>query len=372
MYKDIAYSISFNKITGLGPVKLYALMNYFDSLKDAWFSDISEFRNISVLNEKDIDQIDIERKKINPDKELESVIKSGVKAVSLNDDNYPEYLKKIHDPPFVLFYKGNISKEYFSKCVGIVGTRKPSYSGKKTAFNISKDLADLGITVVSGLASGIDTEVHKGALKSNNGITVAVTGCGPDIVYPESNRKLYDEIVENGLVISAYEPSTPPDAWRFPARNRLISGISKGSLIVESAEKSGALITMDFALEQGREVMAVPGDISNPMSKGPNNLLKQGAFVVTEVQDILNCLNWKIEKKDTNLSLIQEDSKNIENLNLTEQEREIYLFLDDKPKHLDYILGKVNLPLSDITSNLIMLELKQLIKQLPGKLFIKV
>jgi DNA processing protein len=372
MKKDISYSISFNKINGLGPVKLYAVMEYFESLEEAWLADISEFKNIPILNDKDLEQISNERQKIEPEKELEKIIKSGVKAIALSDNEYPEFLKKIHDPPFVIFYKGNYDKNFFSKCVGIVGTRKPSYSGKKTAFNISKELSELGITVVSGLAAGIDTEVHKGALKADNGITVAVTGCGPDVVYPESNRKLYEEIVERGLVISAYEPNTPPDAWRFPARNRLISGVSKGSLIVESAEKSGALITMDFALEQGREVMAIPGDLSNPMSKGPNNLIKQGAVLVTEVADILNCLNWKIEKKETHLNLVQDDSHNIENLNLNEQEREIYLFLDDKPKHLDYILGKVNLPLSDITSNLIMLELKQLIKQLPGKLFIKV
>ncbi|MBC7473785.1 MAG: DNA-protecting protein DprA [Candidatus Sericytochromatia bacterium] len=367
--KDIEYWISFNKINGLGPVKLYSIWNYFNDLKYAWQAPIEEFKNIPTLTANNIIQIKDAKIKIDPVKEFELIDKSGIGVLTLVDDNYPSSLKNIHDPPFIIYYKGKFDKERLEKCVGVVGTRKPSYSGKKSANYFSLEMAKLGITIVSGLANGVDTEAHKCALKVENGYTIAVLGCGVDYIYPPENKKLYEEILEKGMIISEYSPGTHPDSWRFPARNRIISGLSKGVLIIEAAEKSGALITADFATEQGREVMAVPGEINNPMSKGTNNLIKQGANIVTDVIDVLELLNWNIVN---NNSISNNVAPHIENLNLSDGEKEVYIILNEIPQHLDLISDKLSLPLSEISSNLIMLELKQLVRQLPGKLFVRV
>jgi DNA processing protein len=372
MQKDLAYWLAFNKIYGLGPVKLYSIWKNFNNLQDAWYAPLDELKNLGVLSEANLKLIQDARKEFVPEQELEFIEKNNIGVLTLIDNNYPQSLRMIHDPPFILYYKGEYNKDYFDKCVGVVGTRKPSYSGRKTATNISVSLAELGVTIVSGLAAGIDTEAHKGALKVDNGRTIAILGCGVDIIYPPHNEKLYGDIIERGMVISTYPPGTPPDARNFPPRNRIISGLSKGIIVIEAAERSGALITADFAIEQGREVFAVPGDIYNPMGKGPNNLLKQGATLVTEAADIIDALNWKIVGESENANLSDDNNPHVENLNLGEEEKEIYLVLNNEPQHLDNILNKVSLSLADITSNLVMLELKQLIKQLPGKLFVRI
>lgn len=366
MNNDIGYWISFSKISGLGPVKLYSIFKYFNDIKEAWNADLEEFVNIDNITQNNIEQIREARFNINPDKEIDVLDRENIKAITLIDEDYPYMLKQMHDPPFVIYYKGKFDKTKLDKCIGMVGTRKPSYSGKKTSYKLSFELAQNNITVISGMAAGIDTESHKGALKFENGYTIAVLASGVDHIYPMSNKNLYYEIIDRGMVLSEYPPLTLPETWRFPARNRIISGLSKGVVIVEAAEKSGALITSDFALEQGKEVFAVPGDINNSMSKGPNNLLKQGATVITEVNDIISCFNWA----NNNVNINKE--QNIDILNLTGAEKVIYMSLDNNPQHIDLLVSKIQLPLSEISSNLIMLEIKQLIKQLPGKLFVKV
>lgn len=366
MNDDIGYWISFSKINGLGPVKLYGIFKYFNSIKDAWNASPEEFLNIDNINQNNVEQIREAKLNINPIKEADLLIKENIKAITLVDEDYPFMLKQMHDPPFVLYYKGIFDKEKLNKCIGMVGTRKPSYSGKKIAYKISFELAQSNITIVSGLALGVDTESHKGALKADNGYTIAVLGSGVDHIYPSSNKNLYYEIIEKGMIISEYPPETLPDSWRFPARNRIISGLSNGVVIVEAAEKSGALITADFALEQGKEVFAIPGDLNNPMSKGPNNLIKQGASIVTDISDIISNFNWNNKQENIN------KEENIDILNLTDSEKIIYMSMDNNPQHIDILIDKIQLPLSEISSNLIMLEIKQLIKQLPGKLFVKV
>ncbi len=372
MQKDVAYWIAFNKINGLGPVKIYSIWKHFGSLEAAWNCQILEFKSLEVLSEGNIVQLNQARETIDPEKELKLLEKRKVGILTLIDEEYPKNLREIHDPPSVLFYKGRISPGLFDKCVGVVGTRTPSPYGMMVASSLSCSLAELGVTIVSGLAAGIDKEAHSGALIPENGKTIAVLGCGVDFIYPPSNAKIYAEVAERGLVLSEYPPGEKPEMWRFPARNRLISGLSKGVIIIEAGEKSGALITTDFANEQGREVFAVPGDITNPMSKGPNNLIKQGANVVTETMDIINILNWNviIEENKTNVNI--DKHPHIEHINMTESEKEIYLILNNIPQHLDNILNKVSLPLAELTGNLAILELKQLVKQLPGKLFVKV
>lgn len=371
MNEDIGYWISFSKINGLGPVKLYSIFKYFNNIKDAWNAPVDEFINIENINQNNVEQIREAKLNINPDKERDLLDKEKIHALSLIDDDYPMMLKQMHDPPFVIYYKGIFDKQKLEKCIGMVGTRKPSYSGKKSAFDISYELAQKNITVVSGMAAGVDTESHKGALKAENGYTIAVLGSGVDHIYPAFNKNLYYEIINKGMVLSEYPPLTPPDSWRFPARNRIISGFSRGVVIVEAAEKSGALITADFALEQGKEVFAIPGDINNPMSKGPNNLIKQGAAILTDISDITSLFNWDTEHSNISKNKIK-PVQNVDILNLTDSEKQIYLSIDEQPQHIDNIISKIQLPLSEISSNLIMLEIKQLIKQLPGKLFVKV
>ncbi|MFN8673167.1 MAG: DNA-processing protein DprA [Candidatus Sericytochromatia bacterium] len=384
MKQDYPYCVAFNKIQGLGPIKIYAIFQYFSSFENAWKANINDFRDIKNISENNLKDILKAKKEIDPDKEYTLIEKNNVKIVTLHDEEYPSLLKKIHDPPFIIFYKGIWDKNIFDKCVGVVGTRTPSFYGKKTALKLGYELSMYNVTVVSGMALGIDTEVHKGALQCNKGKTIAVLGCSPDLIYPYSNKKLYEEICEKGLVISEYPPETQPDIWRFPARNRIISGLSKGVLLIEAGNKSGALITTDFALEQGREVMAIPGDIFNKMSIGANNLIKQGAEIITSVDDIINHLGWNIEyieKKSEPLKTAtkpknkkEEYNKGIEinNLDLNNYEKELYLILEDtQPIHLDDIVKKTELNLADISSNLIMLELKGLIKQMSGKLFVR-
>ena len=388
--KDYPYCLAFDKIQGLGPIKTYSIFQYFGSFEEAWNGNILDFKEIKNLNEKNIKDIFEVRKKLIPEQEFEKLNNANVNMITLNDDEYPALLKKIHDPPFIIFYKGLWDTELFDRCVGIVGTRTPSYSGKKIAFKFGYELSMYNITVASGLALGIDTEAHKGVLQCNKGKTIAVLGCGADIVYPASNKKIYDQIAESGLIISEYPPYTQPDVWRFPARNRIISGISKGVLLIEAGEKSGALITTDFALEQGRDVMATPGDILNKMSIGANNLIKQGAGIITSGDDIMECLGWRLdlnknerkkilEKKESdtingneNRNIYITNIDGIERFDLTPDEKEIYSILEETPIHLDIISNKLDLPLSSISGNLIMLELKSLVKQLPGKLFVRI
>lgn len=364
MNSDLPYLISFDKISGLGSVKLLSIYRYFNSFKNAWDSDIKEFKNINVINNSNLQEIEKFRKGFSPLDYYEKVLKSGINIITILDENYPFLLKNIPDPPFILYYKGNWKSEIIRNSISIVGTRNPSHTGRKAAYNFAKELSSLDINIVSGMANGIDTEAHKGALSVNK-YNTAVLGCGVDIIYPMSNKKVYDQLIEDGLIISSYSPGTNPDPRNFPPRNRIISGLSSGIIVIEAGEKSGTLITVDFANEQGRDIFVMPGDIFNPVSKGTNNLIKQGANVITEINDVLSYLNWdlKIEKRNID---------NIRKVNLNPIEESIYNILNEKPQHIDYIISSLDIPLNDISSNLLMLEIKELIKQLPGNLFLKV
>ncbi|GIW21321.1 MAG: DNA protecting protein DprA [Candidatus Sericytochromatia bacterium] len=363
MNKDLPYIVSFDKIQGLGSVKLLAIYKYFKSFKNAWDSDINEFKNISVINNTNLQEIQKFKSFFSPLDYYQKILDSNINVITILDDNYPFLLKNIPDPPFVLYYKGIWKDDIIKNSIAIVGTRKPSHSGRKAAYNFSRDLSSFNINIVSGMANGIDAEVHKGCLSVNK-YNTAVLGCGVDIIYPSTNRKIYEQLIENGLILSSYPPGTNPDPRNFPPRNRIISGLSSAVIVIEAGEKSGTLITVDYANEQGRDVFVMPGDIFNPASKGTNNLIKQGANVITEISDVLNYLNWNINFEDKNHSL--------KKINLTETEKIIYDNLDYNPKHIDNIVYDLNMPLSEISSILIMLEIKELVKQLPGNLFLKV
>ena len=284
------YFNGFNLIEGIGPIAFKKLLGYFKSLEIAWSANINEF-NKAGLNKSIIEQIRIRRPKINLDFQMEKINKEKVSLITIQDNNYPELLKEIHNPPAILYIRGNL--ELNDKLsLGIVGTRNISPYGRQITPLITASLIKAKLTIISGLANGIDTLAHETAIK-NNGRTIAVLGAGVDknSIYPRINKYLAEKIIQNGALISEYPIYTQPSRQSFPQRNRIISGLSLGVLVIEAQERSGALITARNALEQNREVFAIPGHILSPNSIGPNKLIKMGAKLVSETNDILEELN---------------------------------------------------------------------------------
>jgi len=288
--------------------------------------------------------------------------KHKVRIVSFWDENYPRLLKKIYDPPAFLFYKGTILPED-DTTLAIVGTRIPTPYGKMVTELISKELVENGFTVVSGLARGVDTIAHQSAVK-NNGRTLAILGSGLDKIYPPENKKLAGEIEQKGSLISEYPMGTKPDAGNFPRRNRIISGLSMGVLITEAGMKSGALITAFQALEQNREVFAIPGPINSGKSTGTNQLIKEGAKLVQNILDILRELEGQIGYK------AKKTEQNITSLN--DVEKDIYTVLGAEPLHVDQIVLQTRKSIPEILVALLTLELMGLTRQLSGKMFIRI
>ena len=282
------------------------------------------------------------------------------------DDEYPLNLKTIFDAPVILYYKGclNANDAY---SIGIVGTRYPSEYGKNACIELVKGLSGLGIPVISGMARGIDSTAHKVALESQN-LTYAVLGSGSDVVYPFENKKLYESIIETGAILSELEPGAKPDKVNFPRRNRIISGISLGTVIVESALRGGSLITAEFALDQNREIFAVPGTIYSKNSGGTNNLIKKGiAKLITNVDDILAELEYKLSSylKKEKAAAVKPD------IDLNIFEKKIFDIMGTEPLYIDDVSEKTDLSISDCLVNLLTLEFKGIIRQIPGKYFIK-
>jgi len=298
------------------------------------------------------------------DKELELIKKYKVKVISLDDKGYPAILKEIHSAPKVLYVRGEILQEG-QVAVAIVGSRVASHYGLTASQKLGYELASRGVVVVSGLARGIDSAAHKGAIKAH-GKTIAVLGSGLAEVYPPENRKLADEIVESGgALVSEFPMETEPLSWHFPRRNRIISGLSLGVVVVEAAKNSGALITADFALEQNREVFAVPGMIDAKTSFGTNELIKQGAKLIQTADDIIEGLELKLKisaKKDKEFSL---------RLNLSAEESAVYEGLDRGSKYIDDIAESLGISASKVSGLLVGLQIKKLVKELPGKYFIR-
>lgn len=289
------YFNAFNLIKGIGPISFKKILSRFDSLEDAWSANLNEFRQAG-LNRSILEQIKYQRPKINPDWEIERLIKEGIDLITINDKAYPELLKEIYIPPSLLYIRGNLkSSDRIS--LGVVGTRQLSTYGHRITPLITADLARAGLTIISGLAKGIDTLAHKAALKAN-GRTIAVLGSGLDKknIYPQVNQHLSEVISQEGALLSEFPIGTKPFAQNFPQRNRIVAGLSLGILIIEAPKKSGALITARNALEQNRDVFAIPGSIFSRNSLGPNNLIKLGAKLVNQASDILDELNLDSKK----------------------------------------------------------------------------
>jgi DNA processing protein len=296
--------------------------------------------------------------------EIRLAKKHKVDVVTLNHTSYPENLKAIYNPPPLVYVKGEIREED-TKAIAIVGSRKATTYGRLTAQRLSAQLAARGVTIVSGLARGIDSEAHKGAL-AVGGRTIAALGCGIDVVYPPENRALAARIASSGALVTEFPFATPPFAGNFPKRNRIISGLSLGVVIVEAAAKSGALITATFALEQGREVFAVPGPTTSSYSKGTNHLIKEGAKLVENIDDIL-------EELESFLPPPEKDTKpeNFLHPQLSGEEESIYSFITQEPKHIDLLIQESNLSAQQASVILTNLQLAGLIRELSGKNFIR-
>ena len=296
---------------------------------------------------------------------LERIEAHGFQVVSVLDDNYPELLRTIHNPPFVIYCAGNLEL-WNSFCLAIVGSRNATHYGRTTARKLGEELAAYGVVVVSGMARGIDAEAHVGAL--NTGTTIAVLGSGINVVYPRENQSLYERIRMQGLIISEFPMDSPPDSKHFPMRNRLISGLSRGVIVVEARERSGALITADLALEQGLDVMAVPGPITSKNSVGTNRLIQQGAKLVMDVEDIISeypNFNWQLASPPImveGMLFAEEDS----------EEAEILQLIEVDGIHFDELLQRTSLDHGTLSSLLLKLELKGIVTSTPGNYYVRI
>ncbi len=361
MEDELKYWLLYSLLEGIGSLKPIDIFNHFGSMKSAYFASPSEWRTITSLKDKTISNIKERYKKIDIDN-LENILKEkDIKAVTYIDRDYPEILKNIYNPPAVIYYKGDFISMDFDRALAVVGSRKCSQTAIENTSQIIKGLKDTNVVIISGGARGIDTASHKAALE-NNLQTVVVLGGGLENIYPKENKQLFEKVIENnGAIISEYFPTTMPDVFRFPERNRIISGLSEGTLVVEAGEKSGALITARLCLEQGKELMCLPGLLSNPNTKGTHNLIKQGAALVTSSEDIINCLNWT--------DIVTNKSEEQKSSDLTIEEKEIFDILELEPKSVQDILNNTKIEPKNVMIILTMLELKGIIKQLPGEIY---
>ncbi|OPY59058.1 MAG: hypothetical protein A4E55_00427 [Pelotomaculum sp. PtaU1.Bin035] len=340
--------------------RLWSLIEHFGSPRVAWEASEKELSGAPGLSAEGLAGLIHRKAGLDLDERAAKLEYSGISFVCYSDPGYPEKLLSIFDPPPVIFIRGHL-KSTDSLAVSVVGSRKPSPYGQLVTEKLTKDLAAVGVTVVSGMARGIDTIAHKGAL-AGCGRTLAVLGCGLDVVYPRENKRLMEQIAANGAVISEFPPGTPPEAWHFPVRNRIISGLTLGTVVVEAGERSGALITADFALEQGRDVMAVPGNIVNPLSRGPHRLIKQGARLVEGAGDILDELG--MEKL---FPVPQSGGEG--SVKMSVEEETLYRLLSLDPVSLDELIDKSGFIPQKVMAALMYLEIKGLTKQLPGKFY---
>lgn len=370
---NFEFTYYLTRIEGLGPVRIKYLLDHFGSPDKIFKSNIKELCEIENINEKTAQTIINSSAYINTWESDLRTLKDKVSSKKLgiltySDSNYPENLKKIYDPPVILYYRGNYLNENLRNSLAIVGTRTPTDYGRDCTEKFAYELSSAGLAIVSGFARGIDTIAHKTVISINNNkaYTCGVLGCGVDVIYPPENKKLYEQLIEKGLILSEYEPGTEPDKINFPKRNRIISGLSLGTLIIESGVDGGAMITARSALDQYREVFAIPGRINSKQSSGTNWLIKNShAKLVDSIDDIIteiksNLIDLKIK---TNGSIIPADLKGAEEV--------IYnsLITKNEAVHIDSISDESGLNISELLVNLLNLEFKGYVEQLPGKRF---
>ena len=364
MAENMFYWLALSLVPGVGSILIKRLLDRFNTPEAVFRAPLKELLRIEGLGQRVAGEIRKGPSEKVVERELSLLGKTGGRVVTLKDDDYPKRLKDIYDPPALLYLRGELRRED-ELAVAIVGSRKTSGYGREITERIGEDLARHGVTVVSGMARGIDSVAHHGALQGG-GRTIAVLGCGVDVIYPSENRNLFYRIVDQGAVVSEFPMGSPPEAGHFPRRNRIISGLSIGVVIVQASADSGSLITAGYALEQGREVFAVPGNVGAEGSRGTNQLIKEGAKLVEASEDILEEIlpQWR---RDEEMGRKGEAPV----LHLTEGEKSLYGLLNETPLHIDAIIRESRLDPGSVSSLLLNLELKGLISQWPGKCFSK-
>jgi DNA processing protein len=357
---DLKYWLGFNHVKGIGPAKLRAMLEYFGgSIADAWLANERQLNEIGV-DRRASDHLIQARDSLDLDTVIERVWAAGISLLTWDSADYPVYLKETDSPPPLLYVRGELLKDD-QWAVAVVGTRRLTSYGRQVTRDLVRGLVRSRVTVISGLARGIDSVAHLQALDSG-GRTLAVMGCGADVIYPAENRGLAARIVGGqGALISDYPLGTQPDGKNFPARNRIISGLSLGVVVVEAGERSGALITAKFALEQGREVFAIPGNINSPVSRGPNRLIQEGAKLVRHVDDILEELNLTMVSEHSAVQMIMPE---------TAEEAALLSYLSHQPLHIDDLTRLTELPSGMVSSTLSMMELKGMVQQVGGMSFV--
>jgi len=359
-HNEIKHWLLWNRVPGVGPTRFYKLLEEFGNMTEAWKASPETLK--PLLGEKAFAGWREVRENWDADAEMEKIDHHRYRVYLFSEPDYPPLLKQIADPPPVLYCRGGF--EYGDDiAVAIVGTRKPTPLGAFTANELAVELSRQGLMIVSGMARGIDSAAHQGALDAG-GRTTAVLGCGLDVVYPRENEGLMEQIAANGAVVTEFPLGTQPLALNFPARNRIISGLSLGVVVVEATNDSGSLITAGFSLEQGREVFAVPGSIGNEGSKGPHKLIRQGAKLVENYRDILN----ELAVPPPVAAAINDIS--VEMLNC--QEKMVFSVLTREPLHVDQIIRRSGLASAQVNSGLMQLELRGLVKCFPGQLYMRI
>lgn len=356
--------LALERVPRVGPLTMARLFEAFGGPRRALNANADDIRRRTGLSERLARSIaDFDPPEGEIRKDLELLEKLGVRVITRWDADYPAILQEIYDPPALLFVRGEIvSKD--SRAVAVVGTRNPSRYGLEMAEQISADLARAGVTVVSGLARGIDAAAHAATLKAG-GRTIGVLGCGIDVLYPRENESLMEEIVSSGAVVTEFRPGIAPLATNFFRRNRIVSGLAKGAVVVEATRKSGSLITARHALDQNREVFAVPGNAMNLRSRGPHHLIKEGAVLTESAEDILEALFPTTELQAEPLLFELQD----EVVQLSETARRVLERIDPDPVPIDILVESLEMEAGKLAGVLLELELKGLIRQHPGKMF---
>jgi len=349
--QKLKYWVGFNLVQGVGPVRVRRLLNHFGDLEAAWKASPMELA-AAGMERHAIQAISATRARCDLDGQMARLAERGIRVLTWADEEYPRLLRSIPASPPLIYVLGELKAED-EWAVAVVGTRRASAYGREVAADLAAALARSRVTVVSGLALGIDGVAHRAALEAG-GRTIAVLGCGLDVIYPPDHARLAQDIVRHGALVCDYPLGTQPEARNFPPRNRLISGLALGVLVVEGADDSGSMITADYALEQGREVFAVPGSIFAPRSRGTNRLIQQGAKMVMSVQDIL---------EELNLSQASQQIEVHELIPANPTEAALLEHLSAEPRHVDELVRAANLPTADVSAALTMLELKGMVRQ---------
>ncbi len=357
---DRRFWVGFNLVKGIGAVRMRALLSYFDSLEDAWNAPPEQLQEAG-LSPKLAELIAKVRASVDLERVWNQFEKQGIAILTWDDELYPPRLKEIEQPPPVIYVRGEITlDDHFA--VAIVGTRRVTAYGRQIAEELASFLAGQGITVVSGLARGVDAVAHSAALKAG-GRTIAVLGSGVDKIYPPEHSQMAGKMMKQGALVSDYAVGTAPESSNFPPRNRIISGLSMATVVVEAGETSGALITAEFAAEQGREVFAVPGSILAPQSKGANKLIQNGAHPLLSPQDLMQALN---------LTRAGEFKAARKAIPADALEAQLLSALGAEPLHVDEIRNQTGLPIEKVSATLTLMELKGMVRQVGGMNYISV